>query len=71
MFTAQHYYVVSRLLRRHYSYVNWSTLIYDFTKLFKEDNEKFDERKFRLACIPKVLKRMEKEEEKDANRKRA
>ena len=54
MFTTQHYYVISRLLRGHFTYVNYSKLIRDFTKMFSDDNKKFDKDKFKEACKPKL-----------------
>ena len=54
MFTTQHYYLISRLLRGHFAYVNYSKLVSDFVKMLSQDNEKFDKKKFEEACKPKI-----------------
>ena len=54
MFTTQHYYLISRLLREHFPYDNYNKLIYDFCKMLSDDNKKFDEDKFREASKPKM-----------------
>jgi len=61
MFTSQHYYVISRVLRRHYSYSNWSLLVNDFEKMFKEDNKNFKLELFRKNCIPTIINPNHKE----------
>ena len=47
---------VANILKRHYSYVNWTILMKDFSIMFSADNDRFDEKKFRVACIPEVLR---------------
>ena len=51
---------VAKILRRHFTYGNWTTLMMDFSLMFKADNDRFDVKRFRTACIPEVLR--EKEE---------
>ena len=62
MFTTQHYYLISRILRWHFTYINYSKLVIDFTKMFSEDNKQFDKEKFKEACIPLTLKMTHKKE---------
>ena len=56
-FSHQHYVEIARVLQKHYPYINYGKLVFDFKRLFKSDNEHFKEELFTAACIPEVLKR--------------